>query len=65
MKFEELLQAAKRGEKEAKEELFLMYRPMILRESMVDGKFSEDLYQELSKTFLVCLERFNPDWNQS
>lgn len=52
MNFKELLMKAKQGDKGAREELFLMYRPMVLSRSRIKGIFSEDLYQELSKTFV-------------
>lgn len=58
MNFYELLIRAKAGDKGAKDTLFFMYRPLILSRSKINGKFSEDLYQELSKTFLVCIDRF-------
>ncbi|MGN1141432.1 MAG: helix-turn-helix domain-containing protein [Oliverpabstia sp.] len=59
MNFEELMFQAQNGDPEAKEKLFLMYRPMLLARATVGGKFSEDLFQELSKTFLVCIDRFD------
>jgi len=46
----------------AKEELFLMYRPLLISRSMVEGRFCEDLYQELSATFLHCINKFHLDW---
>lgn len=58
MEFYELLIRAKAGNQRAKEELFLMYHPLILSRSMIKGTFSEDLYQELSKTFLNCIDKF-------
>ena len=58
MKFEELLYKAKNGEPQAKEKLFLMFRPLLLSRSRIDGKFCEDLYQELCVTFLRCLNTF-------
>lgn len=58
MEFYELLIRAKAGNQSAKEELFLMYRPLILSRSVIKGRFSEDLYQELSKTLLICIDKF-------
>lgn len=58
MSFKALLEAAKAGDMEAKEKLFLMYWGLLISRANVDGKFSEDLFQELSKTFLLCIERF-------
>lgn len=64
MEFEELLRKAKLGDKAAKEELFLMYRPMLLSRSWLKGSFSEDLYQELSKAFVSCIDGFSIDWTE-
>lgn len=58
MEFRKLLLRAKAGDKEAMEELFIMYRPLIISRSQIKGSFSEDLYQELSKTFLTCINKF-------
>lgn len=64
MEFYELLTRAKAGNQAAKEELFLMYRPLILSQSIIKGRFSEDLYQELSKTFLNCINKFLIDMSE-
>lgn len=61
MNFEELLCAAKWGDTDARERLFLMYRPLLLRYSMREGRFDEDLYQEQSMIFLKCVELFQPE----
>lgn len=61
MEFNRLLQEARAGSHSATEELFLMYRPLIMSRSMVEGRFSEDLYHELSRTFLHCTQRFRAD----
>lgn len=58
MNFKELMIRAKRGENSAQEELLDMYRPMLIKESMVDGLFDEDLYQELCYRFIRCLDKF-------
>lgn len=60
MDFRELLQRAKSGEKEAQEDIFLMYRPLLLNHAMINGCFDEDLFQELSKTLLICIQKFDP-----
>lgn len=58
MEFEELLLNAKAGDQEALEKLFMMYRPLLLARATVGGQFSEDLFQELSETFMICIDRF-------
>ena len=49
--FEELLRNAKQGETE----------PLGRKVSRGDGRYSEDLYQELSLVFLKCIGGFNLD----
>ncbi len=61
MEFKELLDRAKKGDVEAKEKLFLMFRPLLLNRAKIDGKFCEDLYQELCITFLHCLDTFQEE----
>ena len=54
----ELLIRAKRGENSAIEELLEMYRPLLTKESIVEGVFDEDLYQELCYRFVQCINKF-------
>lgn len=58
MSFELLLQQAKKGDKEAQEEIFRMYRPLLIKNSMDNNIFDEDLYQELSATLMNCIMKF-------
>lgn len=58
MIFRNLLLQAKAGDEKALTELLLMYRPLLLKESIVDGIFDEDLFQELCIVFLKCVRRF-------
>ena len=55
MNFKDLLLRAKDGDQQAKEEIFLMYRPLLFKESCVNGIFDEDLFQELSATLIHCI----------
>ena len=59
MTFEELLLKAKTGDKKAKEDTFQMYKPLLVKKSMLDKVFSEDLYQELSETVMECIIKFS------
>ena len=61
MNTEELLYWAQTGDLKAMEELFLQYRPLLISRSMVGGRFCEDLYQELSITFLGCIQGNSSD----
>lgn len=58
MDFEILLRRAQMGDQEAKEEIFRMYRPLIIKNSMEGSVFNEDLYQELSVTLLNCIIKY-------
>ena len=59
MKIEKLLEQAQSGDRKAQEELFLQYRPLLIGRAMVEERFWEDLYQELSITFLNCIQGFS------
>ena len=58
MNFEKLLEQAKAGDKKAQEEIFRMYRPLLIKNAMEQNVFEEDLYQELSATLLSCIRKF-------
>ena len=58
MRFKDLLLQAKTGDEKAVTEFLMMYRPLLLKESIVDGVFDEDLYQELCVVFLKCVRKF-------
>lgn len=59
MNFKELLIQSKSGNRKATAELFDLYKPLLIKESMADGLFDEDLYQELCLTMLNCIRKFN------
>lgn len=58
MSFVDLLRRAKENDNEARAAILEMYQPMLLKESILDGVFDEDLYQELCVTLLQCVDRF-------
>lgn len=58
MNFEDLLFRAKRNEQDAMEQLLTMYQPLLMKESIVNGVFNEDLYQELRMVFVHCVRQF-------
>lgn len=58
MNFELLLWQAQKGDKSAQEEIFQMYRPLLIKNSMDNNVFDEDLYQELSATLINCIKKF-------
>lgn len=55
MNFTELLTRAKEHDAYAMSEITLMYKPLLIKESIVNGVFDEDLYQELWLTMLDCI----------
>lgn len=58
MNFKNLLLQAKDGSKEAEENILMLYRPLLLKESIRSGVFDEDLYQELCITLIKCIRKF-------
>ena len=58
MRFDELLFKAKAGDMEAKTEIFVKYRPLLIKYSMVNRRFDEDLYQELAVELMKCIRYF-------
>ena len=58
LNFKELLLRAQTGDQRAQEKLLLLYQPLLMKESVVNGLFDEDVYQELCVTLLTCIRRF-------
>ena len=58
LNFKELLLRAQAGEQRAQEKLLSLYQPLLMKESVVNGLFDEDMYQELCVTLLTCIRRF-------
>ena len=46
MSFKDLLYCAKAGDEAAFAQILDMYRPLLLKESIINGVFDEDLFQE-------------------
>lgn len=58
MRFEVILQQAKEGNPQAVMEIIEMYKPLLIRNAIVEASFDEDLYQELVQVLLICIKRF-------
>lgn len=58
MNFEELLLQAKAGEEQAAVAMLEMYKPLLIKSSVLGGSFDEDLYQELCIVLLKCIRQF-------
>lgn len=59
MNFKELLSRAKDDDLRAKEILLKRYKALLMKESIIDGVFDEDLYQDLCVTLLDCIRKFH------
>ncbi|MDE6993524.1 MAG: helix-turn-helix domain-containing protein [Lachnospiraceae bacterium] len=58
MNFKDILPQAQVGRETAVEELLTRYRPLLVKESIYDGVFDEELYQELCLILLKCIHTF-------
>lgn len=58
MNFEEILFRAKEGDSAAIEQILEMYRPLLIKNALVDGWLDEDLYQELVIEILKCIRKY-------
>ncbi len=58
MDFKDLLLLAKAGNESAIIMLLEMYKPLLIKNAILNGRFDEDLYQELCITFWKCVSRF-------
>lgn len=58
MNFDEILLRAKACNEDAIHTILEMYKPLLLKDSIVNDMFDEDLYQELCITLLNCVRRF-------
>lgn len=61
MDFEDVLLRAREYDKKAMLQIIEMYRPLMVKYSMVNGMFDEDLYQENVYTMLRCINTFPYD----
>ena len=57
MNFKNLLLDAKRGDNISVLQIADMYKPLLLKESIINGSFDYDLYQELCLTLLNCINK--------
>jgi len=57
MNFKDLLIDAQNGGELAIVRITEMYKPLLLKESIINGSFDDDLYQELCLTLLDCIRK--------
>lgn len=58
MTFREILIRAKLGDELAKLEILEKYKPMLIKNSILNGRFNEDLYQEQCLVLMKCINQF-------
>lgn len=58
MNFSDLIKNAKMGNSEAFETILKMYLPLIMKESIINGTYDEDLYQEQCMVLNKCIIQF-------
>ena len=58
MTFENLLMQAQSGDSRAEEEILNLYRPLLMKQAILQGIFDEDLFQELCITAINCIRSF-------
>lgn len=58
MNFKELLLQAKEGRETAMISILEMYKPLLIKNSIINGSFDEDLYQELCVILVSCIHTF-------
>ena len=59
MNFEEGLFRAQMGDQEAILQILEMFRPLLIKNSLINGRFDEDLYQELRIEVLKCIRTYH------
>ena len=59
MSFREMLLRAKAGDEKAKLDLLEKYKPLLIKNSILNGYFDEDLYQELCLVLIRCINLFD------
>ena len=58
MGFIDLLDNARAGDSVATEQLLKLYNPLLIRESMIDGIFDQELYSELCAELVSAARQF-------
>ena len=59
MNFEEVLFRAQMGDQEAILQILEMFRPLLIKNSLINGRFDEDLYQELRIEVMKCIRTYH------
>lgn len=59
----ELLISAQTREQDGFEKLLAQYKPLLLKEAVIDGVFDEDIYQEYCMVFYRCVQNFSVEYD--
>lgn len=59
MGFRDILLRAKLGDESAQLMLLEQYKPLLIKYSIINGQFNEDLYQEQCMILMKCINLFN------
>lgn len=59
MGFRDTLLRAKLGDETAQLMLLEQYKPLLIKYSIINGQFNEDLYQEQCMILMKCINLFN------
>ncbi|MCY6372795.1 helix-turn-helix domain-containing protein [Clostridium ganghwense] len=57
-KFEELVILAHKGDTYALNEILKKFKPCLIKNSIINGKFDEDCFQELNVKLINCIYKF-------
>ncbi len=59
----EIIERAQQGDKESVEKIVEMFKPLIIRNSYLNGTYNEDCFQELCIKLINCIHsfKFKPD----
>ncbi|GAB6086064.1 helix-turn-helix domain-containing protein [Alkaliphilus crotonatoxidans] len=61
----EIIEKAQEGDKAAVEKIIEMFKPLMIRNSYINGVFNEDCYQELCIRLINCIHSFHFKPDQS
>ncbi len=61
MNFSELMRRAKTGDNEALTALYKMYLPLLIKNSLIEGEYSDELFESQLIVFWKCVREFDAE----
>ena len=61
MNFSELMRRAKAGDEEALTALYRMYLPLLTKNSLIEGEYSDELFESQLIIFWKCVRKFDAE----